>query len=373
MATIKSALRVAAAEAGFDLCGFAAAGPPSHGEALRGWIARGDAAGMDYLERGLAKRLDPALILGGVRTIISLGIRYAPPPAPPFDWRRELRGRIAAYAVGRDYHDVLRKRLKGFTAALRELVPGVGHRTYVDSGPVLERDWAAAAGIGWFGKNTNLLHRAHGSWFFLAEVLTTADIEPDGPAEEHCGTCTTCLADCPTGALEPGYRLDARRCISYWTIEHRGAIPEAMREGLGNWVFGCDVCQEVCPWNEKQRPPAPPDERYTPYLPDLLALDDERFREHFRGSAVRRARREGLARNVAVVLGNTGNPEAVAALGRCLSSDPSPLVRVHAAWALGRIGGDDAARELRGARGRAGSASDGVAEAIDAALVGGSC
>ena len=364
---MKEAIRGAAVEVGFDLCGFARAGSPAHGEFFRDWLAQGNAASMEYLGRGADKRLDPSLVLPEVRTIISLGIRYAPAPRPPVDWQRELRGRIASYAGERDYHDVLRKRLKRLAARLRELVPDIGHRTYVDSGPVLERDWAAQAGLGWFGKNTNLLHKAHGSWFFLAEILTTLDIEPDAPIADHCGTCTACLVGCPTGALEPGYGLDARRCISYWTIEHRGAIPPEMRSAIGNWIFGCDICQEICPWNEKMRPPPAPDERLAPYLPDLLALDEEGFRERFRGSPIKRAKREGLARNVAVVLGNTGNPAAVPALAAALAADPSAIVRGHAAWALGRIGGGDARSALAKARA---SAEGELAEEITAALEG---
>jgi len=365
MPDLENVIRAAALEFGFDLCGFAAAGPPAHAEFLRDWLARGNAAGMDYLVHGAAKRLDPELLLARVRTVISLGIRYAPPPIPPVDWQRELRGRIASYALGRDYHDVLRKRLKRLAARLRELIAAVGHRIYVDSGPVLERDWAAAAGVGWFGKNTNILHQAHGSWFFLAEILTTAQLAPDAPVADRCGTCVSCIDKCPTQALRPGYELDARRCISYWTIEHRGPIPYDMRPGIGNWIFGCDICQEVCPWNEKMRPPSPPDEHLTPYLPDLLGLDDAGFRERYRGSAVKRAQREGLARNVAVVLGNTGNPEAVPPLARSLAGDPSPLVRGHAAWALGRLGGRDAMAALGRARA---DADEWVAAEVAAAL-----
>lgn len=350
MSGLKATIREAATEIGFDLCGFAAAGRPPHADFYRRWIESGHAAEMDYLAHGADKRIDPDLVLPGVRSVISLGIRYAPPPVPSIDWQQQLRGRIASYTVGRDYHDTLRKRLKRLAARLRDLSPGVGHRTYVDSGPVLERDWAAQAGIGWFGKNTNLLHKAHGSWFFLAEILTTLEIEPDAPIADHCGTCTTCLVKCPTQALRPGYELDARRCISYWTIEHRGAIPREMRAGIGNWVFGCDVCQEVCPWNEKMRPPSPPDDTLQPYLPDLLRLDEEAFRERFRGSAIRRTKREGLARNAAIALGNSGNPSAVPALVQALREDPCAIVRGHAAWALGRIGDRPARAALEAAR-----------------------
>jgi len=367
MAKLEQAIQGAAFAAGFDLCGFATAGPPPHGDYFKAWLARGNAAEMDYLGAGLAKRLDLEQILPGVRSVISLGIRYDPPPLPPVRWREELRGRIAAYALGRDYHDVLRKRLKRLAGALRELVPGIEHRIYVDAGPVLERDWAQRSGVGWFGKNTNILNKAHGSWFFLAEVLTTLELEPTDAVSDHCGTCVTCLDRCPTAALRPGYELDARLCISYWTIEHRGPIPYELRPQLGNWIFGCDICQEVCPWNEKMRPGATTVGALLPYLPDLLRLDEVGFRERFRGSAVRRTKREGLARNVAVVLGNSGNPAAVPALAQCLSDEPSPLVRAHAAWALGCIDDRSARAALAAARRHA---SGEVCAEIEAALGG---
>lgn len=346
---LEAEIQRAARETGFDLCGFTRAGPPPHAGFFHRWLDDGCAAEMDYLAAGADKRCDPRLLLPSVRSIISLGIRYTPAPPPPVRWREELRGRIAAYARGRDYHDVLRKRLKRFTAVLRERIPEIEHRSYVDAGAVLERDWAAEAGIGWFGKNTNILHKQHGSWFFLAEVLTSVDLTPTPAASEHCGTCVTCLDRCPTGALLPGYRLDARRCISYWTIEHRGMLPMEIRRELDCWIFGCDVCQEVCPWNEKMRPPEV-DEFLTPYLPDLLALDEAGFRERFRGSALRRTKREGLLRNVAVVLGNSGNPAAVTSLACSLRSDESPVVRAHAAWALGVLATSEAKRALAASR-----------------------
>jgi len=341
MGHLEDRVREAAREIGFDLCGFARVGPPPHGAFVRDWLAAGNAAGMAYLGRGLARRLDPTLVLAGARTVISVGLRYRPPVLPRYDWRHELRGSVAAYAYGPDYHDTMTAMLGRLAAAVTALCPGAGVRAYVDTGPVLEREWAAAAGLGWFGKNTNLLTTRDGSWVLLGEVLTTLDLEADPAHPDRCGTCTRCLDLCPTGALGPGYVLDARRCIAYWTIEHRGTVPRDVRPLLGDWVFGCDDCQTVCPWNDGDRADSG-DRRadvLQPRLPELIDLDEDRFRRRYAGSALRRTGREGLARNAAIVLGNSGNPAAVPALAQAVRADPSWVVRAHAAWALGQIGG----------------------------------
>ena len=351
----KERIRAQAQRIGFQLCGFARVESPApHAEFLRQWLAEGNAAGMAYVERGLAKRLDPGLLLPGARSVVTVGYRYLPPPLPPVDWRQELRGRIAAYALGTDYHHTVEEKLRALAAFVAGLGEEVSVRPYVDTGAVLEREWAAHGGVGWFGKNTNILHTDEGSYFFLGELLTNLDVEPDPPLPDHCGTCTRCLDECPTGALRPGYVLDARLCISYWTIEHRGMIPAAMRPQLGNWIFGCDVCQEVCPWNEKlaRRDGTPDTAALLPYLPDLLRLDEDQFRGHFRGSPIRRAKRDGFIRNVVIALGNTGNPAAVSPLTEVLRHDPSPLVRAHAAWALAALGGRVALTALDRARSR---------------------
>jgi epoxyqueuosine reductase len=357
-----------ARQVGFDLCGFARIEPPPHAGFVRDWLNDGRAASMSYIANGLAKRLDPTLVLPGARSIVSVGMRYHPPPLPPIDWREQLRGRIAAYALGADYHRHVKRCLKNLAGLIAAQFPQAGIRVYVDTGPVLEREWAAAGGVGWFGKNTNILHQENGSWFFLGELITTLEIEPDPPVADHCGTCVRCLDLCPTRALEPGYALDARKCISYWTIEHRGPIPRAMRPQIDNWVFGCDVCQEVCPWNEKlaRSEGSPQAEELLPSLPQLMALDESGFRARYRGSAVLRAKREGLLRNVAIVLGNSGNPRAVSPLAAALSGDPSAIVRAHAAWALGCI--DDAeARAALGAAHRS-EVDDSVREEVALAL-----
>jgi epoxyqueuosine reductase len=325
---------------------------------------------MGYIGRGLQKRLDPGLVLPDARTIISVAYPYRPPPAPPVAWKEELRGRIAAYALGTDYHGRVQARLQELARAVVRLAPHCNVRPYVDTGPVLEREWGAAAGLGWFGKNTNLLHRQQGSWFLIGELLTDLVLDPDDPITDHCGTCTQCLDLCPTGALPGNYLLDARRCISYWTIEHRGAIPREFRPKLENWVFGCDICQEVCPWNDKHAGavPAATDDSLTPRLAELMALDAAGFRRRFGSTAVQRARRSGLLRNAAVVLGNTGNPQAIGVLAGALRRDPSALVRAHTAWALGRFGQRSARRALETARRCEPDAA--VAEEIEAALEG---
>jgi epoxyqueuosine reductase len=349
---LQQRIRFEARRVGFQLCGFARLEPPPHGRFMERWLAEGNAAEMTYIARGLAKRLDPRLILPEARSVVTVGCRYLPPPLPPVDWQQELRGRIAAYALGTDYHLTMTRQLNELVAFVCRLYAGTLARAYVDSGPVLEREWAAGGGVGWFGKNTNILHTEEGSYFFLGEVLTNLDLDPDPVLADHCGTCTRCLDLCPTQALKPGYVLDARLCISYLTIEHRGSIPVELRAKLGNWIFGCDVCQEVCPWNEKltRRHGTPDTDTLLPYLPDLLRLDDEGFRQRFRNTAIRRAKRDGFVRNVAVALGNTRNPAAVGALRAALRGDGSSLVRAHAAWALGAIGDRDAAQALEAVR-----------------------
>jgi len=346
----EAAIRAQASALGFDACGFAAVIPLPRDAFLAGWLDAGCGAEMRYLQRHAERRLTVAGILPAARTIISLAYPYRPPVPSRIDWRAELRGRVAAYALGIDYHGVIERRLERFQAFLAERFPGCATRRYVDTGAVLEREWAVRAGLGWFGKNTMLLSTQRGSWFFLAELVTTLVLTPDAPRDDHCGRCTACLTGCPTGALRDGLILDARRCISYLTIEHRGAIPHHLRPALEQWIFGCDVCQEVCPWNEPAAPDPARDAWQQPSLREILALDADGFRARFGRTPLRRAKRRGLLRNAAVVLGNTGNPDAVPALARALD-DPEPLVRGHAAWALGVIGGRAARDALERRRG----------------------
>jgi epoxyqueuosine reductase len=327
--------------AGFDRAGVAALSPSAHGEAYLRWLARGDQAGMGYLERRVEARLDPASLLPGARSALCVALQYWPLSSEDAGPAGDLWPRVARYARGRDYHEVMGERLAELARRIDGELPGTGTRAYVDTGPVLERELAARAGLGAVGKNTNLLHPEGGSWFLLGELLTTLDLDPDVPLADLCGSCTRCLDACPTGALPEPYRLDANRCISYWTIEHRGAIPESVREGLGDWVFGCDVCQEVCPWNAA--PPAAdhPDLALPPArseldLAGLLALPREEYVERFRGSPMKRAKLAGLKRNAALAMGNRGDPRHLPALARALD-DPEPEVAEAAGWALGRF------------------------------------
>jgi epoxyqueuosine reductase len=328
-------IKQAALALGFDGVGVTLVRPlPS--ERFLSWLQRGFHGGMQYLERDPARRLDPELVLPGARSILSLIVHYEAGPA------REERpdvGVIARYARGRDYHRVLEPRLRALLGRIRELAPGTSGRWYTDTGPILEKAWAQAAGLGWVGKHTNLIAGKSGSYFFLAELLLDLELEPDIPAPDHCGSCTRCLDACPTQAIVAPYVLDASRCISYLTIEHRGDLPEALRPHLGNLVFGCDICQEVCPWNRTPAParePAFSAQARDLRLTALAELNPESFARVFSGSAVKRAKWRGFLRNVAVALGNWGDRRAIPALRR-LAASADELVARHAAWALGRI------------------------------------
>jgi epoxyqueuosine reductase len=316
---------------------------------------------MAYLERHGERRFDPRRMLDGARSVLMVAQQYASPAlvegAGPAG---DLWSRVARYARGDDYHDMMGERLEALGRRIEEAFPGAGSRAYVDTGPVLERELAARAGLGVFGKNTNLLHPEAGSWFLLGELFLTLDLSPSSePLADLCGSCSRCLEACPTGALPEPYRLDANLCLSYWTIEHRGALPQEIRPAIDEWVFGCDTCQEVCPVNQQAGSPAtgPVDSRFAVpatrrrlELVDLLSLDRDTYLEVFRGSPMKRARLEGLRRNAAVALGNRGRREDVAPLGLALG-DAEPVLRRHAAWALGRIGGVEARRRLEEALG----------------------
>jgi epoxyqueuosine reductase len=266
-----------------------------------------------------------------------------------------ITGSVAAYAWGDDYHNVLPERLQALVAFIEAQVGGkVPNRWYTDTGPILERDLAQRAGLGWIGKNTCLIHPALGSYFLLAEILLGLDIEPDQPfAHDRCGSCRRCIEACPTGCILPDRTIDSRRCISYLTIELKGIIPHDLRPLVGDWVFGCDVCQQVCPWNQRFAPSGG-DPSFEPRsgvsYPDLiqeLALTPQEFNLKFKGSPIKRAKRRGYLRNVAVALGNSGDSAAVPALAKSLLEDHEPLVRQHSAWALGQIGGEEANRALQ--------------------------
>lgn len=299
------------------------------------WLADGRAGDMRFLLHHKKARLDPRSRYSWATTVLSAFFPYRPPPPPDIAWREEMRGRIAAYALGPDYHDVMTERLARLADAVRDAFPGTEVKPFVDTGAVFEHEWAARGGVGWTGKHTLTLSENRGSYAFLGELLLEAELEPDEPVEDRCGTCTRCLDVCPTNAIEPGFRLDPRRCISYLTIEHRGAVPHALRPLLGEWVFGCDLCQMVCPWNDDAV--SAPASELAPALHELLELDAAGFEARFGRSALRRTGREGLARNAAIVLGNTANPGAVAPLERAIRTHDAPLVRAHAAGALGAL------------------------------------
>ncbi len=297
-ATLTQSVKARALELGFDRVAIGPAAPPEHGPAFRRWVAAGYAATMDYLGRREGERLDPARVLPGARSVVCVALNYYQgEPASDPSWSP-----VARYAWGRDYHSVMTPRLRDLAAHLAE-AGGAASKGYVDTGPVLERDLAARAGLGWVGKNTMLLHPELGSWFFIGALLTTAALDFDDPLVDRCGSCRACLDACPTQAFVAPYVLDARRCISYLTIEHRGAIDPALEGELGPWQFGCDICQSVCPWNRKAPPTREPS--FLPSTPypgaeGLLQMSDEELRIRFRGSALSRAKPAGLRRNATI-------------------------------------------------------------------------
>ncbi|RMG35904.1 MAG: tRNA epoxyqueuosine(34) reductase QueG [Planctomycetota bacterium] len=348
---LAEAVRGAARRLGFSLVGIAPAVDAPGWERLRAWVDAGMAGAMDYVARRLPAYRHPQNVLPGVRSVVMLGMDYHTPARRPVE---AGYGRVSSYAWGSaDYHDVIRGRLRRLAGVLHERVPGCRTRGVVDTAPLLERDFARLAGLGWFGKNTMLINKRRGSFFFLAALLTDVPLAPDEPfATAHCGTCTRCIDACPTEAIRHDGTLDARRCISYLTIELRDRpIPEDLRGGLGDWVFGCDVCQDVCPWNRHARPTTEPAFEPRPdlnplELTRLFELDEAAFRERFGDTPLARPGRSGILRNAAIVLGNTGDARFVEPLAVALN-DPDAIVRGAAAWALGCIGGAESVAALR--------------------------
>lgn len=343
-------IKGAARELGFELVGIARAEPlGSHLEALLEWCERGFAADMSYMTRRPEMHADPSQLMKGAASIITLAVNYYA-PAPEFEDKNRY-GRVARYAWGRDYHDVIKPRLVELATRIERMALEQGRpgefraRCFVDAVPLLERAVAERAGLGFFGKNTNLLQPRRGSWFFLAEILINIELPVDQNAiRVSCGTCCRCLDACPTGAFAGPYWLDSRRCISYLTIENKGPIPFELRRGLGHWVFGCDVCQEVCPFNrfsvQTDWPELGPEAGVGPRLDlvETLAISsDEEFRARFRGTALSRPKRRGLLRNAAVVAANVGCTAAIPALVDRVERDPEPLIRGHALWALSEL------------------------------------
>lgn len=349
--TLTNRIKQFAYDLGFALCGVTTPAPPPHLAEYEAWIEQGLHGEMGYMgsERGREGRTDPCVVFPECRSILVLAANYY-----QGDWPKSRHdaptGRVARYAWGQDYHDVLLERLRTLISLIEEDVGHtVLHKLYTDTGPLLERELAQRAGLGWIGKNTMLISPEVGSWTLLAEAMLDLELDPDESfAADHCGSCTRCVEACPTDAiLTNPRRLDSNRCISYLTIELKGEIEPEKRMDLGNWVFGCDICQDVCPWNlsfakEQSDPSFDPRQNFpNPDLQDLLSLSEEEFDNWFSGSPVRRTRRRGLLRNAAVALGNIKDPRSAEVLSQSGSDDTEEQVRVHAAWALSQLSSAD--------------------------------
>lgn len=325
---------------GFDDCRVTTAAPPPHAAEFQNWLAQGRHGAMGYLERNAFKRVDPALVLAGARSLISLATAYSPQCTTAVGG--EPRGLIARYARHADYHDILAGKLQDLAQFVNLLGgPATKSLWYLDTGPLLERDLAQRAGLGFVGKHTNLISRSLGNWFFISEIITTLELPADQSERNRCGTCARCIEACPTQAITSPFQLDARRCISYLTIELKGSIPEDLRSAIGNRIYGCDACLEVCPWNRfaqaglvmKEHERTDLDQ---PALLELLALDDAGFRARFAGTPMLRTKRRGVLRNVCVALGNVGDDRCLPAL-ELAATDPEVLIAEHARWAIDQI------------------------------------
>lgn len=358
--TIEKKLKAEAERLGFFISGITTPDPPASFPQYLNWLEKGRHANMDYLatQRALAARADPRALLAECRSILVLGLPYANPILPPVIGNQTNSiptGRIAAYAWGKDYHDIITPRLERLANWLQDQL-GLNRfpwKSYTDTGPILEHDLAMRAGLGWIGRSTNLIHPEIGSHFFLAEILLPVDLEPDNPFDkDYCGSCQRCVQACPTGCILSDRTIDAARCISYLTIENRASIPVDLRPRLENRVFGCDVCQTVCPWNSKSNgvvvdPIFGPETINSGIdLFSVFDLSPQDFNKRFRGRAIKRAKRRGILRNCAVALGNAPHPASIPLLGKVIKSEFEPLVRAHAAWALGNIKDQKAAAAL---------------------------
>jgi epoxyqueuosine reductase len=335
LATLDSAaIKKRASELGLDSCGITSADPARHAAFYQQWTADGKAGEMQWLTREPERRGDPRVVLPGARSMIVVGLNY---------WQAQPkgRGRIARYALGEDYHHILLEKLE--TLAAEIVASGAAAKLYVDTGPVLEKPLAERAGVGWQGKSTMLIHPKLGPWLLLGEIITTLELEPDAPMRDHCGTCSHCIEACPTGAITAPYQLDARRCIAYLTIELKGSIPEELRPLIGDRVYGCDECLDVCPWNrfaqttrEARFLAKGDDQDGRDPLHELLEISQQEFKRRYAKSPILRVKRRGLLRNVCVVLGNIGTADDLPALRRAAEHE-EPLVREHAAWAIAQI------------------------------------
>ena len=353
MLTLTQQIQTRANKLGFELVGIT---PAAHSETIaryRQWIENGYAGKMHYLEKHLSLKTDVRQLLAEAKSVISLAMNYYTFDPPKALAENPGRGQISRYAWGDDYHELIRKRLLELVEFIKQTAENeLKTRVCVDTAPVIEREYAQKAGIGWIGKNTNLIHWRSGSWYFLSEILVSIALESETPPlRGSCGTCTRCIDECPTDAIVEPNLLDSRLCISYLTIELRESIPKQLRPKMGNLIFGCDICQEVCPWNSKAGPTTEPafhprEGNLAPKLLSLINMTQQEFSRRFKGSPIKRAKRRGFLRNVLVAIGNWGEQRAVPSLKGALKDD-DPLIRSHAAWALGRIGGGTARQILR--------------------------
>lgn len=350
----KDLIRQRARDLGFEAVGFARAAASSEtGEGLREYLAAGHQGDMAWMATHADRRGDPRVLWPDARSVVVLGTNYGPPSDPRASLTDQDRGAISVYAQGADYHDVLKKRLRVLARWMAESLKAEV-KLFVDTAPVMEKPLGQAAGIGWQGKHTNLVSRDFGSWLFLAEVFTTLELAPDEPLRDHCGVCQACLDICPTKAFVAPYKIDARRCISYLTIEAKHQIPRALRNAIGNRIYGCDDCLAVCPWNKfaqaaREIAFKPRAELARPRLGDLASLDEPSFRKVFAGSPIKRVGRDRFVRNVLVAIGNSGDATLAPAAERLLG-DPSPLVRGMAIWVLGELLAADQFAALRARR-----------------------
>jgi epoxyqueuosine reductase len=367
VSTLSLRIREEARRLGFFKVGIAPACPLPHAEHYRSWLAKGWHGEMRYMERQAAKRQDPGLLLANARSVLVLAMNYYTGTA---DVDAPLRGRICRYARGDDYHAAVKNRVEQLLGFIRSQAPSAHGWCCVDTGPVMEKVWGAQTALGWMGKHTNLITRDQGSWFFIGVILLDVELEYDCREKDYCGTCRRCIQACPTGAIAAPYALDARLCISYLTIELRGPVPRPLRPLIGNRIYGCDDCQEACPWNRfaVTAPEAefhPREGNLLPELAPLARVSPEEFLHRFKGSPVRRATRDGFVRNAVIALGNSRRDETIPVLEAALQ-DASPLVRGHAAWALGQIATASACRILESARTK--EATPAVLEEIRTAL-----
>ncbi len=349
--SLSKSIKDKALEIGFDLVGISPVGSFPENQFYKEWLSRGFAGEMKYMEKEPEKRENVRDIMPEAKSVISCGLNYNTDYPYSIRENNGRKGWISRYAWGDDYHDIVKGRLLLLLEFIKRAGPKeTKARIYVDTGPVLDRVYGKYSGIGWFGKNTCIINQKIGSWIFIGEIVTDLELEYDSPVPDRCGTCTRCIDACPTGAILEPYILDSRLCISYLTIELREKIPVKLRDKLGNNIFGCDICQDVCPWNRKAKMTDEPlfqprDGLYNPELSSLMKLSDEDFRRVFKGNPVKRAKRRGFLRNVLVAMGNSGSKEFIPDVKEALN-DRDPIVRAHAAWAIWKLEGEDSHKTL---------------------------